>query len=116
MSYKAEGGQGLSLSKIRSKGSLIAGVSTSDGIIPFMELYDLITRIISQGGNRRGALLMSLSVKHPEILSFINIKRNNNSINNANLSVEIDDEFMQNVDINPYYTNIYNEIINAAWV
>lgn len=97
LTYKAQGGQGLSLSKIRPKGADIGDSYKSDGIIPFMEMFNTTTSSISQGGSRKGALMMSLSVWHPEIMSFISIKSDNTKINYANLSVEIDDIFMQYV-------------------
>lgn len=97
MTFKAQGGQGLSLSKIRPKGAMIKNQFKSDGIVPFMEIFNTVTESISQGGSRKGALLMSLDVWHPEIKSFITIKSDLKRINKANLSVEIDDEFMQAV-------------------
>lgn len=94
MTFKAQGGQGISLSHIRPKGSLIHGQFESDGIIPFMEIFNTVTESISQGGSRKGALLMSIDVWHPEAASFITIKSDLSKINKANLSLEIDDEFM----------------------
>lgn len=95
LTFCAHGGQGLSLSKIRPKGSLIKGKYTTDGIVPFMRMFNTTTETISQGGSRKGALMMSLDVWHPEIETFISIKSDKNEINKANLSVEIDDEFME---------------------
>ena len=95
--FKAQGGQGLSLSKIRPKGANIHNAFTSDGIVPFMEIFNTVTSSISQGGSRKGALLMSLDIWHPEAETFIKIKSDLNKINKANLSLEIDDEFMQAV-------------------
>ena len=97
MTFKAQGGQGISLSKIRPKGALIHNQFESDGIVPFMEIFNTVTESISQGGSRKGALLMSLDIWHPEAASFITIKSDLNKINKANLSVEIDDEFMEAV-------------------
>lgn len=97
MTFKAQGGQGISLSKIRPKGALIHNQFKSDGIVPFMEIFNTVTESISQGGSRKGALLMSLDIWHPEAASFITIKSDLNKINKANLSVEIDDEFMEAV-------------------
>lgn len=132
LTYKASGGQGLSLSLVRPKGSPVkGGVFTSDGIVPFMEIFNQTTASISQGGSRKGALMMSLSVWHPEIETFISIKDGTGKITKANLSVEIDDEFMQLVKngvteytyvnsvfgtvntINP--TELYNKIMKRAW-
>lgn len=66
--------------------------------MPFMEIFNTVTASISQGGHRRGALMISLDVNHPQIKDFINIKSDHNKINNANLSVEIDDKFMEAVE------------------
>lgn len=97
LTYKHQGGQGLSLSKIRPKGTKINNQFESDGIIPFMKIFNQVTDSISQGGSRKGALLMSLDVWHKEIENFIDIKTKEGSITKANLSVEIDDIFMQAV-------------------
>ena len=97
LTYKSQGGQGVSLSKIRPKGTKIANGFESDGIVPFMEIFNKVTESISQGGSRKGALLMSLDVWHKEIENFITIKKDPNKIQKANLSVEIDDEFMKNI-------------------
>lgn len=97
MTYKAQGGQGLSLSKIRPKGSSIAGKFKSDGIVPFMEIFNTVTESVSQGGSRKGALLMSLDINHPEAETFMTIKSDLKKINKANLSMEIDDNFMNRV-------------------
>lgn len=98
LTFKAQGGQGISLSKIRPKGTKIRGIYESDGIVPFMEMFNTTTKSISQGGHRRGALMLSLDVWHKEAKEFIHIKSDLNKINNANLSLEIDDEFMQAVE------------------
>lgn len=94
--FKAQGGQGLSLSKLRPKGCGINnGQFESDGIIPFMEIFNRVTESISQGGSRKGALIMTLDVWHKESESFIKIKSEEGRIQKANLSLEIDDEFME---------------------
>ena len=97
MTFKAQGGQGLSLSKIRPKGALIRNTFESDGIVPFMEIFNTVTSSVSQGGSRKGALLMSLDINHPEAETFMTIKSDHNKINFANLSMEIDDNFMEKV-------------------
>jgi len=95
LTYKAQGGQGLSLSKIRPKGCKISkGGYETDGTIPFLQLFDTTTASISQGASRKGALMMSLDCWHKEVKDFITIKTDTNLITKANLSVEIDDEFM----------------------
>lgn len=96
MTFKTQGGQGLSLSKLRPKGCGINhGQFESDGIIPFMELYNRTTESISQGGSRKGALLIGLDIWHKEAEDFIKIKSEEGRIQKANLSLEIDDEFME---------------------
>lgn len=95
LTFKTQGGQGLSLSQLRPKGCGINhGQFESDGIIPFMELYNRTTESISQGGSRKGALLIGLDVWHKEADDFIKIKSEKDRIQKANLSLEIDDEFM----------------------
>ena len=115
MTFKAQGGQGLSLSKIRPKGSIIGGKFKSDGIVPFMEIFNTVTESVSQGGSRKGALLMSLDVNHPEIETFMTIKSDLKKINKANLSVEIDDEFMHKVEKGDAEANrIFNILCEQA--
>lgn len=94
--FKAQGGQGLSLTKVRPKGCGInGGQFASDGIVPFMEIYNRVTESISQGGSRKGALIMTLDIWHKEAPEFITIKSEEGRIQKANLSLEIDDEFME---------------------
>jgi len=97
ITYKTQGGQGLSLSKIRPKGSSTSGGYESDGIIPFMRIFDRVTESISQGGSRKGALMMSLDAWHKEAETFITVKSKTGEIEKANLSLEIDNEFMDMV-------------------
>lgn len=101
LTFKAQGGQGISLSDIRPKGAKVGEDYHSDGIVPFMEIFNTTTENISQGGSRRGALMLELDVTHPEIETFISIKSDLHKINNANLSVEIGDAFMKAVKL--YY-------------
>ena len=128
MTFKAQGGQGLSLSKIRPKGSLIAGQYPSDGIVPFMNIFNTVTESVSQGGSRKGALMMSIDAWHPEAETFIKIKEDLNKINKANLSVELNDQFMKfaeagmtgelEVKGQNYYVEpkkIFNTICESAW-
>lgn len=98
LTYRVHGGQGLSVSKIRPKGAPIGNRYQSDGIIPFMKLFNQTTDTISQGGSRKGALMMSCDVWHKQIEDFITVKSVEGAIEKANLSVEIDDEFMSMVD------------------
>lgn len=96
MTFKAQGGEGISLSKLRPKGCGINnGQFKSDGIVPFMEIFNRTTESISQGGSRKGALIMTLDIWHKEAPQFITIKSQEGKIQKANLSLEIDDEFME---------------------
>lgn len=96
--FKAQGGQGLSLSKLRPKGTPIGKHFESDGIIPFMKIFNEVTEGTSQGGSRKGALLISLDAWHAEAMNFITIKSEAGLIEKANISLEIDDEFMRCVE------------------
>lgn len=102
VTFKGQGGQGISLSKLRPKGTPIGNEYTSDGIIPFMKIYNEVTAGTSQGGARKGALMISLDARHKEAENFITIKSQDGVIEKANLSLEIDDEFMRAVEA--YYT------------
>ena len=93
--FKAQGGEGLSLSKLRPKGTPIGDKYESDGIVPFMKIYNEVTEGTSQGGARKGALLMSLDAWHKEAINFITIKSAEGLIEKANLSLEIDNDFME---------------------
>lgn len=98
LTFKSQGGEGVSLSKLRPKGCGINnGQFQSDGIIPFMEMFNRTTESISQGGSRKGALIMTLDVWHKESEDFIKIKSEEGRIQKANLSLEIDDDFMSDV-------------------
>lgn len=103
LTYKAQGGQGVSLTKVRPKGTPVGNDYESDGIVPFMKIFNATTAGISQGGARKGALMISLDIMHKEAETFITIKSNENEITKANLSLEIDDEFMKAVR-EYYYT------------
>jgi len=94
---KRRGGIGFDISTIRPKGMRTNNAAkTTDGIGVFMERYSNSTREVAQNG-RRGALMLTISVHHPEILTFINIKRDLNKVTGANISVRLSDEFMQAV-------------------
>ena len=102
LTFKRQGGQGISLSQLRPKGAPIKSECTSDGIVPFMKMYNEVTVGTSQGGSRKGALMLSIDALHKEADTFIGIKSEQGAIEGANLSLEIDDEFMQAVE--KYYT------------
>jgi len=97
LTFKAQGGQGVSLSKLRPKGTPVGKDYASDGIIPFMKLFNEVTATTSQGGARKGALLISLDAWHKEAENFIYIKSKEGLVEKANLSLEVDDEFMRAV-------------------
>ncbi len=92
---KRRGGVGHDLSHIRPKGSPVKNSAlTSTGLVPFMERYSNSTREVAQDG-RRGALMLSISIKHPEAEGFIDAKMTEGKITGANVSVKLTDEFMQ---------------------
>lgn len=92
---KRRGGVGHDLSHIRPKGSPVKNSAlTSTGLVPFMERYSNSTREVAQDG-RRGALMMSVSIKHPDAEDFIDAKMEQGKVTGANVSVKIDDDFMR---------------------
>ena len=92
---KRRGGVGHDLSHIRPKGSPVHNSAlTSTGLVPFMERYSNSTREVAQDG-RRGALMLSVSIKHPDAEAFIDAKMTEGKVTGANVSVKIDDEFMR---------------------
>ncbi len=94
---KRRGGVGHDLTHIRPQGSAVMNSAlTSTGVVPFMERYSNSTREVAQDG-RRGALMLSISIKHPDAEHFINAKTEQNKITGANISVKIDDDFMKSV-------------------
>ena len=131
---KRRGGVGHDLSHIRPKGSPVKNSAlTSTGIVPFMERYSNSTREVAQDG-RRGALMLSTSIKHPDAEDFIDAKLDLGKITGANISVRIDDEFMKAVvekknyvhkfpidSDNPKFTktidanHLWNKIVSNAW-
>lgn len=131
---KRRGGVGHDLSHIRPKDSIVKNSAlTSTGLVPFMERYSNSTREVAQEG-RRGALMLSVSIKHPDSEAFIDAKMTEGKVTGANVSVKIDDEFM-NAAINgtPYRqqyptdsiiptvkkdinaTQLWKKIIHNAW-
>lgn len=104
---KRRGGVGHDLSHIRPKGSPVKNSAlTSTGLVPFMERYSNSTREVAQDG-RRGALMLSVSIKHPDSESFIDAKMEQGKVTGANVSVKIDDAFMQSVISGEVYTQQY---------
>jgi len=131
---KRRGGVGHDLSHIRPKGTpVLNSALTSTGVVPFMERYSNSTREVAQDG-RRGALMLSISIKHPDSGKFIDAKLENGKVTGANVSVKITDEFMKAVEEktifrqqypidsdNPKFINdidanqLWNKIIHNAW-
>ncbi len=131
---KRRGGVGHDLSHIRPKGSPVKNSAlTSTGIVPFMERYSNSTREVAQDG-RRGALMLSVSIKHPDAEDFIDAKMDGQKVTGANVSVKIDDDFMKAAIENKVYTQqwpidsenpkvtknvdakkIWDKIVHNAW-
>ncbi len=120
---KRRGGVGHDLSHIRPKGSPVKNSAlTSTGLVPFMERYSNSTREVAQDG-RRGALMLSVSIKHPDSEAFINAKMTEGKVTGANVSVKLDDEFMKAaIENRPYMQQFpidskeptYKKEINAS--
>lgn len=131
---KRRGGVGHDLSHVRPGGSAVKNSAlTSTGLVPFMERYSNSTREVAQDG-RRGALMLSVSINHPDAENFIDAKLEQGKITGANVSVRIDDSFMRAVKNNGSYTqkypifssnpkfskdiqakNLWSKIVHNAW-
>ncbi|MGB5386855.1 MAG: adenosylcobalamin-dependent ribonucleoside-diphosphate reductase [Eudoraea sp.] len=131
---KRRGGVGHDLSHIRPKGTAVKNSAlTSTGLVPFMERYSNSTREVAQDG-RRGALMLSVSINHPDAEDFIDAKMEQGKVTAANVSVRIDDNFMKAVESNnPYIqkfpvhsdtpkvskaidaNTLWNKIVHNAW-
>ena len=104
---KRRGGVGHDLSHLRPKGSPVKNSAlTSTGLVPFMERYSNSTREVAQDG-RRGALMMTVSIKHPDSEAFIDAKMTPGKVTGANVSVRIDDDFMKAVESGTPYRQQY---------
>ena len=100
---KRRGGVGVDLSDLRPKGMPTRNSAfTTDGIVVFMERYSNSSREVAQNG-RRGALMLTLSVHHPEVMNFIKAKTDLEKVTGANISIRVSDEFMQAVKKNKKY-------------
>ena len=100
---KRRGGVGHDLSHVRPKGSPVKNSAlTSTGLVPFMERYSNSTREVAQDG-RRGALMLSVSIKHPDSEAFIDAKMTEGKVTGANVSVRVDDDFMRAAETDAEY-------------
>lgn len=104
---KRRGGVGHDLSDIRPSGSHVQNCAlSSTGVVPFMERYSNSTREVAQDG-RRGALMLTISIKHPDSEKFIDAKMTEGKVTGANVSVKVDDDFMKAAKTGTSYTQQY---------